>query len=56
MHKLMQRGAMKVDRARKTPGRRDPHVVCARHIEGAIAADAEIDAGILDDGLDLGGR
>lgn len=53
MTQLVQCGPVPVDRFEIGLGRRDLHIVERRHIEGAIAADAEIDAGGADQRLDL---
>ena len=49
---LMQRRAVPVDRLEIGLRRRHLHIVLRRHIEGAIAADAEVDAGRLDQRFD----
>ena len=48
----MQGRSMPVDRLEKRLGRRDHDIIVRRHIEGAVAADAEIDSARLDERLD----
>ena len=54
MTEFMQRGAVPIDRLEIGLRRRDLHIVFGRCIECAIAADAERDAGGLDQGFDRG--
>jgi len=60
MPELVQRRAVPVDWLEIGLGRRDPHVVLRRHVVGAVAADAEVDADRLDQhlypGFDQAGR
>lgn len=51
MTEFVQRRTVPVDRLEIGLRRRHLHVVVRRHIEGAISADAEIDAGGFDQGL-----
>jgi len=48
----MQGRSMPIDRLEKRLGRRDHDIIVHRHIEGAVAADAEIDSACLDERLD----
>ncbi len=52
MPQLVQGGAVPVDRLEIGLRRRDHHEVRTRRIEGAVAADAEVDAGRPDQRLD----
>jgi hypothetical protein len=52
MGQFMERRAVPIDRLEIGRRRRHLHVILRRRIEGAIAADAEVDAGRLDQGLD----
>ena len=54
MAQLMQGRAVPVDRLEIGLRRRDHHEVRTRRIEGAVAADAEVDAGRPDQRLDPG--
>ena len=52
MTEFMQRGAVPIDRLEIGLRRRDLHIVFGRRVEGAIAADAKVDAGGLDQRFD----
>src|SRR6185437_5687840 len=52
MTELVQRRAMPVDRLEIGLRRRHLHIVVRGHVEGAAAADAEVDARRLDQRLD----
>ena len=54
MTELVQRRAVPVDRLEIGLRRRHLHEVGRRHVEGAAAADAEVDAGRRDQRLDPG--
>ena len=54
MAELVQGRAVPVDRFEIGLRRRDHHEVGARRVEGAVAADAEVDAGRADQRLDPG--
>lgn len=51
---LVERGAVPVDRFEIGVGRWHLHIVERRDVEGAVAADAEVDAGCADQGFHLG--
>jgi hypothetical protein len=53
MAKFMQDRAMPIDRLEICCRRRHLNIIFQRDVEGAIAADAKIDAGRLDQRLDL---
>ena len=52
MGTFVQGGAVPVDRLEERLRRRDHHIVLRGNIEGAVAADTEVDAGGLDQRLD----
>lgn len=52
--KFVQRRPVPVYRLEIGGRRRDLHIVEGRHVERPVAADAEVDAGRLDERLDLG--
>src|SRR5690606_6880047 len=49
---FVQRRPVPVDGLEISQGRRDRHIVLGRDVEGPVSADAEIDAGRLDERLD----
>ena len=56
MAKLMEGGAVPVDRLEIGCRRRHLHEIARRAVEGPVAADAEIDAGRRDQRLGLAAR
>src|SRR6185312_2634863 len=50
--KFMQRSAVPIERLEIGRRRRHLHVILRRRVEGAIAADAEVDTGRSNQGLD----
>ena len=54
MTEFVQRRAAPIDRLEIGLRRWDPHIVVRGHVEGATAADAEVDARCFDQRLDCG--